>query len=302
MEQLEFRAMGCQILTVIDKEGSSVTSVLHHVPGWFADWEQCLSRFNPDSELSRLNEDAGFWVPLSDTLWAVLLAAIQAARQSDGIVTPTLLDAVQAAGYTQDFALGAGHAPCPTPPAHIPDWTMINLDERHHAVRLPDGLHIDLGGIAKGWAADHAAQCLSAHGPTLVDAGGDIAVSGPMANGQPWTIGIANPLDPSSSLGLLLLSCGGVATSGRDYRRWKVGDTWNHHIIDPRTGQPAVTDVLTATAIAPSAQEAEMTAKLLVILGAEGLSKLDQWQGYAGMIFYEDGTQLTSSSWDHYIA
>jgi thiamine biosynthesis lipoprotein len=226
----------------------------------------------------------------------VLTAAIDAARQSGGIVTPTLLDAIQAAGYTQDFAAGPGVAT----PAQVPSataWAQIELDPRLHAVRLPEGMHLDLGGIAKGWAADEAARHLSAYGPALIDAGGDIAVSGLMADGEPWPVGVTNPLSPEGSLGLLLLGGGGVATSGRDYRRWQVGDTWRHHIIDPRSGQPARTDSLTATAVAPSAREAEVAAKLLFILGDDGLAWIDARPGYSGLVLREDGTQLASSRW-----
>ncbi len=296
MQRLEFRAMGCQMLAVIDDEGEDIIAALQQVPEWFAEWEQCLSRFRTDSELSQLNGDAGFWMPLSEVLWAVLITAIDVAQQSGGIVTPTLLDAVKAAGYTQDFAAGPGDAA----PTHIPSataWTTIELDTRLRAVRLPEGLHLDLSGIAKGWAADEAVRRLCAYGPALIDAGGDIAVSGPMADGAPWPVGVENPLDPDVSLGLLMLSGGGVATSGRDYRRWKVGDTWHHHIIDPRSGRPAETDALTATVIAPSAREAEMAAKLLFILGDEGMAWIEDRPGYAGMMLCEDGTQQESSRW-----
>ena len=301
MERLEFRAMGCHMLAVIDGEGDEIIAALQQVPVWFAEWEACLSRFRIDSELSRLNADAGFWMPLSETLWEVLTAAIDAARQSGGIVTPTLLDALKAAGYTQDFSAGPGAAaPAQTPSATA--WETINLDPRLRAVRLPEGVHLDLGGIAKGWAADEAARRLSAYGAALIDAGGDIAVSGPMANGAPWPVGIENPLNPETSLGLLMLDGGGVATSGRDYRRWKVGEVWHHHIIDPRSGQPAQTTALTTTAIAPSAREAEMAAKLLFILDDEGLAWIEGRPGYAGMVLREDGEQRVSSRWaDHHM-
>jgi thiamine biosynthesis lipoprotein len=302
MERLEFRAMGCRMLAVIDWDGAEAAAALQQVPGWFEEWEQCLSRFRPSSELSRLNADAGFWLPLSDTLWAVLVAALEAARQSAGVVSPTLLDALKAAGYTQDFAAGPGASTLPAPAPSLTDWQMIEIDPRHRAVRIPEGLHIDLGGIAKGWAADEAARRLSAYAPALLDAGGDVAVSGPMADGQPWAISVDNPLDADAPLGLLLLSGGGVATSGRDYRRWKVGETWHHHIIDPRSGLPSTTDALIATAVAPSAREAEAAAKLLFILADEGMPWLDARPGYAGMLLCEDGAQKVSAGWAGYLA
>ncbi len=123
-----------------------------------------------------------------------------------------------------------------------------------------------------------------------------------MADGQGWPVGVDNPLDADAPLGLLLLSGGGVATSGRDYRRWKVGGTWRHHIIDPRSGRPAETPALTATAVAPSASEAEVAAKLLFILGGQGLPWVEARPGYAGLLLCEDGAQLTSQGWAGYLA
>ncbi|MBX0328959.1 FAD:protein FMN transferase, partial [Oscillochloris sp. ZM17-4] len=128
MERLEFRAMGCQMLAVIDADGEEAAAALRQVPGWFEEWEQCLSRFRPSSELSRLNADAGYWLPLSDTLWSVLSAALAAARESGGVISPTLLDAVKAAGYTQDFAAGPGESALPAPVPSLIDWQMIELD------------------------------------------------------------------------------------------------------------------------------------------------------------------------------
>jgi thiamine biosynthesis lipoprotein len=82
----------------------------------------------------------------------------------------------------------------------------------------------------------------------------------------------------------------GVATSGRNYRRWQRGGAWKHHIIDPRTGEPAETDVLSATVIAPTVLEAEVAAKVVLILGSrEGLAWLGAKPNYAGLVVLEDG-------------
>jgi thiamine biosynthesis lipoprotein len=91
-----------------------------------------------------------------------------------------------------------------------------------------------------------------------------------------------------------------VATSGRDYRRWKQDGRWNHHIIDPRTGEPAVTDVLTATVVAPNVMEAEMAAKVVLILGSrEGLEWLERRSGYAGLVVQETGAVITSRAFNN---
>jgi thiamine biosynthesis lipoprotein len=139
-------------------------------------------------------------------------------------------------------------------------------------------------------------QRLRQLGPTLIDAGGDIAVSGPRADGSPWPIGVANPFAPGEMLELLLTVCGGVATSGRDYRRWRQGAVWRHHIIDPRSGQPAATDVLSATVIAPQLCAAEVGAKVALILGSvEGLAWIEARPHLAGLLVCADGTVIRSS-------
>ncbi|EFO80732.1 ApbE family lipoprotein [Oscillochloris trichoides DG-6] len=301
MQRIEFRAMGCQMLALIDNDDEAAASALQHVPEWFADWEAVLSRFRSDSEITLLNADAGFWVPLSETLWSVLQAALEAAQRSAGVVVPTILHALHAVGYTRDFAAGPQMSAAPIRITPAPDWRQIEVEASLRAVRLPEGVQIDLSGIAKGWAADQTVQRLAAYGPTLVDAGGDIAVSGPMASGHPWLIGVDDPFNPGTALGMLSLSAGGVATSGRDYRRWQTAEGWQHHIIDPRSGRPAQSNALTATAVAPSAQAAEVAAKLIFILGDAGLEHVAQWPGHAGMLLRDDGSQSATPGWAGYL-
>jgi thiamine biosynthesis lipoprotein len=156
-------------------------------------------------------------------------------------------------------------------------------------------VRLDLGGVAKGWAAGEALRRLAAAGPALVDAGGDIVVSGPMADGSAWPIAIDDPRAPEGELGVLLLDHGAVATSGRDYRRWRQGGQERHHIIDPRTGQPAQTDVLTATAVAPDGITAEAAAKAALILGsAGGCAWIDAHPALAALLVLDDGRILES--------
>ncbi|GBD08501.1 FAD:protein FMN transferase [Candidatus Thermoflexus japonica] len=308
MWQISFRAMGSHMKAMIDSDSPHAAAALEEVPRWFATWERCLSRFREDSELSRLNRSSGRSVRVSATLWKVLRAALLAAQLSDGLVVPTVLSALEAAGYDRSFeqvperaveeAMGERNT--------WPDaWRWIRLDPEQRTVRLPYGVRLDLGGIAKGWAADQAIRRLRPYGPALVDAGGDIAVSGPMASGQPWPIGVADPradqrvpLRDPPLLGILRISCGGVATSGWDVRRWWRRGEEQHHLIDPRTGRPARTDVLTVTVVAPTAYEAEIAAKAVFLLGSrEGLAWLERHPGMAGLIVRHDGELLWSSRW-----
>lgn len=306
MEEIDFRAMGSSMRAVLDAPRTPAREALLQVPSWFEAWEQCMSRFRPDSELNRLNERSGSPVRVSPELCEVIAASLEAARETEGLVDPTLRDAMLAIGYDRSFEnlgneLPAGvEADTPSP---VGGWWDIRCDLDLGLVVLPPGVHIDLGGVGKGWAADRAAQRLSHHGPALVDAGGDIAVSGPPSRGRAWPVAITDPRRTGTrSLAMLALKRGGVATSGRDFRRWKRDGVEMHHILDPQTRRPAATDVLTATVIAPSALEAEAAAKAVLIQGARaGLAWLDRRPHLAGLLVREDGQMDVSLNLDNYI-
>jgi thiamine biosynthesis lipoprotein len=309
MQRKEFRAMGCQMLAVLDSDEPHVAEPLAETPRWFADWEQRLSRFRGDSELMWLNGHTGTLVQVSEVLWDVIQTALQAAQRSQGLVTPTLLAQLELAGYDRSFDCqppasddGSRRERAARRAWRAAEWNEIAWRPSDRTVRLPPGVRLDLGGIAKGWAADRAAHQLGAYAPALVDAGGDIAVSGPLASGQPWPIEVADPFDRDGQLELLMLPAGGVATSGRDYRRWRQDDVWQHHILDPRTGCPAVTDVLSATVIAPTTREAETAAKVVLIRGSrDGLAWLETRPSLAGLLVLEDGQVVRSRRLKNYV-
>jgi thiamine biosynthesis lipoprotein len=300
MQQTTFRAMGSRVLVVLD---SAHAAPLAAVSDWFATWEQTLSRFRADSELMRLNAQPGRWVPVSGTLWQVLQAALDAARMSSGLVTPTVLPALTTAGYDRSLeALSSARPPVEAEPVPVPDWRSIQCDPQRRAVRLPPDVQLDLGSVAKGWVAAQAAQRLASYGPVLLDAGGDIAVSGPRRDGTPWPIAVANPHQPDQDGDLLLIRAGGVATSGTDYRRWRQGGQWQHHLIDPATGKPASTDLLSVTVVAPSLLAAEIAAKVVLLKGSRaGLAWLEQQPALAGLLITTDGQMVHSRRLSAYL-
>jgi FAD:protein FMN transferase len=143
---------------------------------------------------------------------------------------------------------------------------------------------------------------LKVSGPSLMNAGGDIAISEPRLNGEAWLIGISNPFEPKKDLVTLHLHGGGVATSGKDRRRWMQGAFLNHHIIDPRTGQPAITDILTVTVVAPTVLEAEAAAKAVFLLGSgEGMEWLEADSGLAGLLVLDNGQMIVSQRAEEYL-
>ncbi len=295
--------MGCHIKILLDREERVPESCLEPVPQWFEEWESVLSRFRPGSELSRLNSSKARIHRVGPVLAAVLEDSLLAAKRTGGLVTPLVHDALLAAGYDRPFdemADGIRNSGAHNFP--VPDWHAIRWNRKDSRIRFPDGARLDFGGIAKGWAADRTSAALNQYGPALVDAGGDISASGPRADGLPWPVGVANPFFAGEPLFTLALARGGVATSGRDYRKWNSGGGLRHHIIDPRTGEPAQTDIITATVIAPDARRAEAGAKAALILGSEGGTQwLNRHSDLAGMLVLADRRIIYSERFTDFI-
>jgi thiamine biosynthesis lipoprotein len=305
--KIGFRAMGSGIGLVVEGDGRVVSELEKTVPQWFQEWESVLSRFLPTSELCALNASSAADVAVSETLYRAVEAALAAAQLSEGLVTPTTLAALERAGYDRSFeklAGGAVASGAPTTPAEgAPDVRYIRLDESTKTVHRPVGVRLDLGGSAKGWAADQTVARLAGRVHALIDAGGDIAVTGPRRDGMPWPIAVGSPFDPAAHMALVLVSQGGVATSGRDFRRWHKDGKLQHHLIDPRTGEPAATDLMSVTVVGPSAREAEAVSKAVLVRGSEeGMAWLESKEAFAGLLVREDRTVLKSSRMGRYLA
>ena len=176
------------------------------------------------------------------------------------------------------------------------------MDPQTRTVTLPAGMRLDFGGVAKGWAAHQAMQRLKAYGPALVDAGGDIAISGRQQNGEPWVIGIEDPFAHGEEYDVLLLGRCGVATSGTDFRRWQQNGVWRHHIIDPRTGLPAETDLVSVSVVAPTVMQAEAATKVILISGSrDGMAWLERQPELGGILVLENGVRLYSQKIKPYL-
>lgn len=292
MKQVDFSSMGSRMEAILDVSSAEAETALAEVPAWFEEWEQCLSRFRPDSELNRLNYSSGSPVAVSQTLWDVFQAARQAELDTSGLVRPTLLNAMMMAGYDRSFDSllpddSQAEESFPQFQAMAAD---VTWDPAARSLCLLDSVQLDLAGVTKGWAACQAVYRLKQYGSALVNAGGDIAISGPRSDGQPWSIGVLDPFHPETNFETLLLEHGAVATSGTDYHRWKQGKLWNHHIIDPRTGLSANTDLLSVTVIAPEAVRAEAAAKAVLILGSSvGMDWLEADPDLAGLMVLQFG-------------
>jgi len=302
--RLSFRAMGSDMLAIMDSDSESVPLILDEVPVWFEGWEQSLSRFRLDSELSRLNRTFDQPTEVSQTLWDVFQAAMWADDFSEGLVTPTVLDAMLESGYDRPFdflSLEQTNWMLPSRVMTHP-LSMVVADPVRHTINLPQGVRLDFGGVAKGWAAHQAMERLKKLGPCLMNAGGDISIHGPRLDGNPWEIGVSNPFGMKTDFTTLFVTNGGVATSGKDRRAWNRNGLMQHHIINPLTGQPAETDLLRVTVVAPTVMEAEAAAKTAFILGREkGLEWIESHPDLAGLLLLETGEVVLSHTMYHYL-
>jgi FAD:protein FMN transferase len=303
IKEITFTAMGSQMMAALEGDSEQAENILMQVPHWIEEWEQSLSRFRPDSELSRLNQSQGKMIRVSDAFWDVLKLSLQIERTSQGLVTPAVLNALEAAGYSKDFDLirsgGFQVNQEFTSKANLEDLIMI---EEEKLVLLPKGLRMDFGGVAKGWVAQKVVEKLQKYGSALMDAGGDIMTGSALQDGSPWPVAIGDPFTPENDLEMLYLAGEGVATSGQDYRVWELNGMRMHHIIDVRTGLPAESDVFSVSVIAPDVIQAEMAAKIVLILGSEaGLAWLEDQPGHAAYIVRMDNSKLISKHLDAYL-
>ncbi len=260
-------------------------------------FDRRLSRFRLDSELTQLNSDPREVVSASALLRAAVRAGIWAAERTDGLIDPTLVPELKAAGYAASRdgsesasladALAAAPSRRPAHPAAEGRWRSIEVLDEAGAIRRPPGLMFDTGGIGKGLAADLAAKPLARYGRFAVDVGGDVRVGGLDPAGEPIEIEVRHPLTGEAA-DLFALGEGAVATSGLDVRLWRRADgAYAHHLIDPSTGLPAWTGVICASARAPTALEADTLAKAALLSGPErGRELLTE---YGGLTIEEDG-------------
>jgi FAD:protein FMN transferase len=271
LHRTQWRAVGttcAAAVTAGSHDESEARRALDAAQDEVAACERELSRFDPTSDLSRLNAAGGRWTPIGRRLLEALDLALRAREETGGRFDPTVLPALAASGYDRSFELLEEREA-----RWADDWragTAIELDPRNGRGRLERGTSVDLGGIGKGYAAGRALDAMVAASPTiaggLVDLGGDIAVRGESPEGGPWLVAIADPRRAGETLAVLALDSGGVATSGRDARRFGPARSL-HHLIDPETGESALAGPLTVTVVAPDPVAAEVHATTLAIAG-----------------------------------
>lgn len=258
------------------------------------------SRFRGDSELTALNGRAGETVRVSRHLFGAVALAVEVARRTGGLVDPTVGRALRLAGYDRTFtAVRARDGSFLAVSHRSPGWGSLRLDPGRLEICIPNGVELDLGATAKAAAADAAAAEIHRFTGVgvLVSLGGDVAVAGPVPGGG-WPIRISDHHDaPIDSRGpVVAVAGGGLATSGVAARRWRVRGGERHHIVDPRTGNSALTPWRTVTVTGATCVDANAASTAAVILGADAPAWL-ALGGFSARLARPDGSVLFVGDW-----
>jgi thiamine biosynthesis lipoprotein len=286
-----FTCMGCEmsLWTTAGEDGPDVRrarNLLERI-------DACLSRFDARSELSRLNSDPRTVVPATPLLRAAVRAAGWAAESSGGLVDPTLLAALVEQGYDSSLAgvappslsraLAVAPMRRPAQPHPLAPWRAIEIDDARATIARPPGLRLDTGASTKGLAADAVAHVLDGHDAYVVDCGGDLRIRAP----RPIDVHVEHPLTGAVAY-TLVIADGAAATSGLGRRLWRrATGGFAHHLLDPSTGEPAWTGLVQATALAPTALEAETLAKTALLSGPLRARRV---LAGGGVLIHDDGT------------
>jgi thiamine biosynthesis lipoprotein len=266
------------------------------VEALFTEWEDTLSRFRPESELSRLNDRAGVPVRVGSILLAAVETSLEAAHATGGLFDPTLRHELVRMGYDRSFEeIGGGDAAPAGRPRGGGAWRGIVVDSSAGTVTLPTGSGLDLGGIAKGMAVDASLERLSGLGvgAALVSAGGDLAVRGLPPGRRAWGVLVGG--DPEGPV--VPLVRGALATSGTARRRWKQGSVERHHLVDPETGEPAAGGLRQVTAAGGSCRAAEVGATAAFVAGRRLGPTVLAHLGLAGLLVTAAGREIRVGRW-----
>lgn len=258
--------------------------------------ERRWNRFDPDSDVGRVNAHAGSPVVVSPETVTLVEMAVAAWHATRGAFDPTLGTELALHGYDRSFDTIDPEQPVVPPelPARISTCADVVVDADASTVQVPPDVHLDLGGIAPGHALDEVAGLVMARGAVgvAVSVNGDVRVAGEAPGGHGWGVIVPSPDGAAEGLAMLAVADGGVATSSVWRRRWRTTDGEAHHVLDPRTRRPAETDLLQATVLAVDAASADVLATTALLVGADRLGVLAGAAGVAVLALTTGGERV----------
>jgi len=303
LDQVHWRALGTNAhLLVLDGDLPAARAWVDEL---LDEIDRTYSRFRDDSELSRLQAQAGAWTTVTPLLWQAITTAIAVARDTDGAVDPTVGQAMRVIGYDRDFALlGSRHgepADFEIRLAPVPGWRAIGLHAPERRVRIPRDVELDLGSSGKALAVDLAVRAAAAAAPrggVLVSLGGDLATAGRAPDGGWRILADEDSETPPDTAGeVVAIQAGAMATSGVTVRRWRGADgIERHHLLDPTTGSPVEGPWRTVTAVADTCVAANAASTAAIVKGDDALDWLDR-QGRPARLVATDGFVVRAGGW-----
>jgi len=229
--------------------------------------EGLISVTRPESELARLN--AGQRIALSPATRALLGRSLEMCARTSGLLDITLYPVLSAWGFTQSVQ-AVPDAETLRTLLPLVDYRAIRLEG--DALALKGGMMLDLGSTAKGFMGDRGADILAQHGvqSAILDLGGDVRAVGTKPDGSPWTVAIADPQREGGLLGQITLADGAIVTSGSSERFFEQNGVTYWHILDPRTGAPARSGLLSVSVVGSSGMLCDGLSTALFVMGREG--------------------------------
>jgi thiamine biosynthesis lipoprotein len=289
-----FSAMGTVVAVSLPR-AEQTSALLSEVEALFGRVERSCTRFDAASDLMRANTDPSGSHAVAPECVAIVVAAQEAHRATNGLFDPRVLDDLVAAGYDRSFEQGSGGTDVRARVRRSRGSWLPTVDVRRGSLSVGDD-PIDLGGIGKGWTVDAAADQLRGQvAAFLINAGGDLAVAGDGPTGDGWTVAVEDPRDPTLTLAVLRLRDLHCATSSTGRRRWMNDGRERHHLIDPRTGEPSNGGIASVTVVADTTVRAETWSKALLVAGSRHIADLCGEHKLAAYWVTDDGRTAHSA-------
>lgn len=265
--------------------GKDVDDSLDSAENFIRELESLWSVTDADSEIYQLNNSNGIPLAVSEPTAALIDFALEIAEKTNGALEPTIYPVLAAWGFTTDTYQVPAQEEIIRLLQEV-DYKRVQVENQ--TVILPEGMQLDMGAVAKGFASDQIAELLRNSGveSAIISLGGNIQVIGAKPDGFPWRIGIRNP-EADGNFAVLEVSECAVVTSG-GYQNYFMDETGKvyHHILDPQTGMPSESGLLSVTVVGTEGRLCDALSTALFVMGSEGASQYWRESGGFDMALY----------------
>ena len=263
--------------------------------------EALFSVTNSTSDISRVNSAPDTFVSVSDECFSLISTALDVSDKTNGNFDITIYPAVKLWGFTTVDKYVPTKEELDDVKSHI-DYKQVRLDSTSKSVNIPQGVSLDLGGIAKGYISDQASQILKEQGVTsaILNLGGNIKLVGSKPNGKSYKIGIKSPFN-DGNFGIITAEDTNISTAGGYERYFESEGIRYHHILNPYTASPADTDVLSATVIGERGEVCDALSTASIVMGSKDIKALtENYSDYSFIIFTEKVVLVSENISDNF--